>query len=311
MSAGVAAGIIERDMCIPGKLPFLEHESSEVALLQQHLHVLRRQRDLCAGELALRLSQEFPRLLQGRRVAVERLLAAAQAQPRKAHLLRGRAYTQQVLLAQDTALHNKVHASGRQQRVPVPQLPDPQAVGTMASAPPASEELFALLEEVHGRAGDDGSEAGSSAGSNNAGLFDDRASDAEQLEFDEEVDAAGFVPPMPLVAAAHELDSLSVDNDYALAEPARLPAGTWLPSSRSEGVTVEQAFEWASDKERAADVVCRVACQGLGITLRVSSFATLGAREWLDSDVMAAASILAQVRHALSVFRAHFHDHVA
>lgn len=274
-------------MRIPGKLPFLEQEGSEIALLQQYLHQLKRHRDLCNGELEKRLTQEFPRLLQGRRKAIDRLLAAAAKEPQRAHYLRGQAYMHQTLLLQDTALYNKLRGT-RLQHQHVQQEGDEQRPA------PASEELFSLLDQVNGGAG--GSTAGSSAGSNEGIVLDDDEGDGEQPEYDEAVELAAFAAPVPLVAAAHQLDNLVIDADPALAEPARLPAGRWVPSHRAEGVTVDDALRWAiDDEEPNSKVVCRVACHGLSTTLRKENFATLTDAQWLDSDVMAAAGILLQV----------------
>ena len=281
-------------MCIPGVLPFLEHRGSEVALLQHHLQVLRRQRDLCDGELKLRLEQEFPRLLQGRSVRIDRLHAAAAQSPRGAHLLRGRAYSQQVLLAQDTALFNKVAAAQRIVPVPVDRMP----AAATASPPPASEELFTLLEQAQGRADVARSDTRSSAGSNDADSLAGDGADVHELEYEEDVDIQGLVGHVAPVTSANELAGLTVDLDHHLAEPARLPAGQWLPSSRREGISVQTAFDLDSDEKSAQEVVCTVACQGLGVRLRALSFATLAPGEWLDSDVIAATSILTQVCHA-------------
>ena len=160
-------------------------------------------------------------------------------------------------------------------------------------AVPASEELFTLLEQVNGVGGS--SSAGSSAGSNN-GILLDNNDDGQQPEYNEDIELADVAEPVPLVAAAADLDNLVVDADFALAEPTRLPAGHWVPSYRSEGMTADIAFEWVADNDVPDDqVVCQIACHGLSVTLRKMNFATLTEATWLDSEVMAASSIEAQV----------------
>lgn len=326
--AEICEGHVHRGMRIPGELPFIAGYDGRAALARTHLRTLHREQALCSEELRIRVEQELPMLLQGRRDRIVNLMAGAGEPGQKdmAHLLRSRAAREQYLLARDIDICTATTAAYKRFRGTVQDAPSPDDIADLVSQ---------ILDT-----GDDCSSSEVQGDSSDAEAEAEAPDDCgSALEHD--ADTEGFaVPPSATQAAAEDAarhtpqpgtaaataatssDLRSPDVQAALAVPANsndtgvgsereqqtvnqaaaVPDEALVEPGRHDARDVGSAFTWKgvdvklSQTRRFKDIaVCQIVHNGMSMQLTGKDMRTLLKGGWLNSEIIVAEAIMIQV----------------
>ena len=302
--AEICVGYVHRGMRIPGELPFISGYQGGAALARTHVRTLQREQALCAAELRVRVQQELPKLVQGRRARIANLLAGAEkpALSHLAHLLRSRAAQEQVLLAKDQEICATNAAAFKR-------------FGNAAHDTPSPDDVADLVSEMID--GDDGS-SDSNAGEDGSDDEGPPADVVANMAYDGETEgfvqpasapaacavasavaseappngpAAAVTPPPEERGAAPGVVNLTEAIDEALVEPGR-----HRPDYQTSGFTWKGISVQDSQKRRYISIpVCEIAHEGLSMRLTGKDMRTLQAKQWLNSEIMIAHAIMTQV----------------